>query len=195
LKSLLVATTNTGKFQEFSDLLKSVFRCSTLPKETPLVVEDGTTYKENALKKAKEYFERFKVPVLSDDSGLEIDVLGGAPGVFSANFGGESLSWPDRWNFLYNQLGNKRLSNPSARFRCVLCYYDGVNAPQFFEATTEGSISPTPQGSGGFGYDPIFFSSDLRKSLGEATLPEKSSVSHRARATKKFLEFIQNQPQ
>ena len=194
MKSLLVATTNAGKFQEFSELLKPVFRCSTLSKDTPLVVEDGTTYKENALKKAKEYFERFKVPVLSDDSGLEVDVLGGAPGVSSAIFGGESLSWPDRWNFLYTQLGEHRLLRPSARFRCVLCYYDGVSSPRFFEATTEGCISPSPVGSSGFGYDPIFFSADLGKSLGEASLHEKGSVSHRARAAKKFLDFIQSQP-
>lgn len=192
---LLVATTNPGKAREFNELLKPTFLCKTLPKDTPPAIEDGKTYQENALKKAKEYFDRFKIPVLSDDSGLEVDVLNGEPGVQSANYGGESLSWAERWDFLYRQLGEQANSKPIARFRCVLCYYDGNSQPRFFDATTEGYIVSCPTGNEGFGYDPIFFSSELGKTLGEASPNEKSQVSHRARAAKKFLDFVKNQSQ
>jgi len=192
LKSLLVATSNSGKLKEFNGLLNSKFICESLPPQTPVVVEDGKTYCENALKKAKGYFEVFRKPILSDDSGLEIDVLKGAPGVDSAIYGGEDLAWPERWKFLYDELDKVKAIKPTARFRCVLCYYDGVNSAQFFEATTEGHISTHPKGNQGFGYDPIFYSSELEKTLGEATAEEKAKVSHRARAVRKFLSWINN---
>jgi XTP/dITP diphosphohydrolase len=192
LKSLLVATSNSGKLKEFNGLLNSKFICESLPPQTPVVVEDGKTYRENALKKAKGYFEIFRKPILSDDSGLEIDILKGAPGVDSAIYGGEDLAWPERWKFLYDELDKIKAINPTARFRCVLCYYDGVNPPQFFEATTEGHISTHPKGNQGFGYDPIFYSSELKKTLGVASAEEKAKVSHRARAVRKFLSWINN---
>jgi len=190
---LLVATSNPGKLKEFSQLLRPMFLCESLPPNTFPVLEDGKTYRENALKKAEGYFKRFNKPVLSDDSGLEIDALGGAPGVDSAIYGGESISWPARWDFLYQQLGDLRQTNPLARFRCVLCYYDGVNPPRLFEATTEGHINSKPKGTGGFGYDPIFYSRELGKTLGEAGSDEKALISHRARAVKKFIDFIKSQ--
>lgn len=192
MKSLLIATSNLGKLKEFKGLLGAQFVCESLPPETPVVVEDGKTYRENALKKAKGYFEMVKKPILSDDSGLEIDILKGAPGVDSAVYGGEGLTWSERWNFLYGELNKAKAINPTARFRCVLCYYDGVNSGQFFEATTEGHISPHPEGNQGFGYDPVFYSSELGKTLGEATAEEKAKVSHRARAVHKFLSWAHN---
>ncbi len=194
MTSLLVATSNQGKLKEFSELLKPLFQCDSLPANILAVVEDGRTYRENALKKAQGYFNMFCRPVLSDDSGLEVDVLNGAPGVDSAIYGGDNLSWSSRWDFLYSELGDSLKSKPLARFRCVLCYYDGVNEPQFFEATTEGCISSEPKGGHGFGYDPIFYSTELGKTLGEASPDEKSRISHRARAVQKFLTFMQKQP-
>lgn len=190
MKSLLIATSNPGKFREFEGLLGSVFNCTPLPSGTPVAIEDGKTYQENALKKAQAYYELFKKPVLSDDSGLEVDALMGAPGVDSAHYGGSKLSWPDRWRFLNEELSKVGASKSLARFRCVLCYFDGQNTPRFFEATTEGYIVSTPQGEQGFGYDPIFYSTELKKTLGQATAQEKGSVSHRARATQKFLDWI-----
>jgi XTP/dITP diphosphohydrolase len=192
LNSLLIATTNAGKLKEFQGLLRGHFQCEPLPAHVVAVVEDGKTYQENVLKKAKGYFELFKRPVLADDSGLELDCLNGAPGIDSAHYGGEKLTWKERWNFLFQELASLGISRPKARFRCVLCYYDGVVPPLFFEATTDGYIAQGPLGTEGFGYDPIFYSSDLGKTLGEATPSEKSLVSHRARAVKKFLDWFQD---
>lgn len=186
---LLVATSNPGKLKEFKGLLSSKFLCDPLPPQTPIVVEDGTTYRENALKKAKGYFEKFQRAVLSDDSGLEVDSLQGAPGVDSATYGGENLTWPQRWALLNERLEAIAKDPPTARFRCVLCYYDGVGPAHFFEGTTEGTISLLPKGTEGFGYDPIFYSSELKKTLGEALPSEKARVSHRARAVSKFLTW------
>ena len=190
MRPLLIATTNSGKFKEFEALLASKFICEPLPKEIPTVVEDGKNYFENAFKKAEGYFLRLGKPVLADDSGIEVDALEGLPGLDSANYGGANLSWPERWDYLYKNLNASRNKSRAARFRCVLCYYDGKNPPQYFEATTEGNIAQESEGAGGFGYDPIFWSQELGKTLGEATPEEKALVSHRARATQKFLDWL-----
>ncbi len=156
----------------------------------PDVVEDGHTYYENALKKAIAFQKVYGVPVLADDSGLELDPLDGAPGVFSARFGGEKISWPDRWKHMYEKLAPFPRDRWTARFRAVLCYYDGKSVPVFFEGTTEGRIHPGPAGEKGFGYDPIFFSTALGRTFGEAPSADKDRVSHRAVAARKFLEWI-----
>lgn len=194
LKSdLLLATTNRGKIREFQTLIGSRFQCLNPSdfddKPIPQVEENGKTYSENALKKASEFHVVFDLPVLADDSGLEIDALGGKPGLHSARFGGEDLAWPERWKKVYESLSRFPQSEWTARFRCYLCYYDGKNPPLYFEGTCEGSIHPEPRGSQGFGYDPIFFSKLLGKTLGEASDEEKQSVSHRAEATRNFLKF------
>lgn len=190
MNRLLIATSNQGKFREFQSLLASTFLCEPLPQNTAVVLEDGKTYRENALKKARGYYEAFARPVLADDSGIEVDALGGAPGVNSATFGGEDLSWPERWNHLFQKLTPFSPTERVARFRCVLCYYDGKNDPQFFEGTTEGYIAHSAVGTRGFGYDPIFYSKDLGKTLGEADSKEKDCVSHRARAVERFLDWF-----
>lgn len=188
MKPLLLATTNKGKILEFRDLLAPHFDCVPSDSRAPEVVEDGTTYHQNAEKKARAFFSIYQIPVLSDDSGLEIDALGGAPGLYSARFGGEAISWPERWNFMYSKLKGIKESLWTARFRSVLCYFDGQKAI-FFEGTVEGRILPAPLGQKGFGYDPVFYSSELKKGFGEATTDEKAFVSHRARAAKLFLDW------
>ena len=185
---LLIATQNSGKLDEFSALLADIFDITSAI-SPPHVLENGTTYFENASKKALSYFETCQSPVLSDDSGLEVDVLKGAPGLLSARFGGERLSWSERWNFLYQQLRPYPVSAWSARFCCVLCYYDGNSEPQFFEGVVPGKIAPAPKGEKGFGYDPIFYCSSLGKTFGEASREEKDQVSHRAIAAKSFLRW------
>lgn len=191
---LLLATTNKGKIREFEPLIgpKVKLLSATDPsfggRPVPDVVEDGGTYFENALKKAMEFYRTFRTPVLADDSGLEIDVLDGAPGIFSARYGGESLAWAERWDVVYRALTNFPKDKWSARFRCVLCYYSGPgDVPQFFEGTVEGQIVPRPRGEKGFGYDPIFYSNQLGKTFGESTPAEKDLVSHRSQAILKFL--------
>ena len=198
--ALLLATENKGKLKEFQSFLGDSFHClsssdSPLPPHGKIeIIEDGTTYFENALKKAVGYFTALGVPVLSDDSGLEVDALGGAPGVFSARFGGVGISWPDRWAHLHKALSSSPPERRSARFRCVLCYYDGKGVPVFFDGVAEGRIVSEPKGGKGFGYDPIFYSTVLKKTFAEATEDEKSRFSHRAEAIRGFLEWWRSRP-
>jgi len=192
---LLLASENLGKLSEFQELLGGKITClsaadTTLPRKfTPQIVEDGETYFENALKKAMGYYRAFGIPVLSDDSGLEVDPLNGAPGVFSARFGGEEISWPDRWRLLHEKLAPFSRDTWRARFRAVLCYYDGETVPRFFQGVTEGLIVEA-KGAKGFGYDPIFYSDVLKKTFGEASSAEKHRCSHRSAASREFLSFL-----
>lgn len=194
IDSLLFASSNKGKLEE----LRSYFRLhlpklkclgpEDLGKQAPEVEETGTTYRENAWLKARAYFDLFGVPVLADDSGLEVDALNGGPGVLSARYGGADVTWPQRWAHLWKDLRGK--AEPwTARFRCVLCYFDG-KTPRYFEGTVEGCIIASAGGRSGFGYDPIFFSNDLKKTFGEATAAEKDRVSHRARALNEFRRSL-----
>ena len=191
---LLLASSNRGKLREFEPFLADKVELispsdpSFAGKVAPDVVEDGTTYFENALKKALQYYAVFKTPVLSDDSGLEVDGLDGEPGVFSARYGGESLSWSERWDKLHRALAPFPKDRWTARFRCILCYYRGEGTvPVFFFGTVEGQILPRPRGEKGFGYDPIFFCPQIGKAFGEAMPSEKELVSHRSRAIHQFL--------
>ncbi|MCB0403840.1 MAG: RdgB/HAM1 family non-canonical purine NTP pyrophosphatase [Bdellovibrionales bacterium] len=183
---LLIATTNKGKLDEFKLYLKGVVECSGSGE--PLdVEEDGTTYWENALKKALRFYETFQRPVLADDSGLEVDVLGGAPGVYSARYGGADLTWEDRWAYLYSKIEATGAIGPhTGAFVCVLCYYDGLNPPVFFQGKASGQVVQPPRGNGGFGYDPIFESRLLRKTFAELSAKEKQTASHRGEALRQF---------
>ena len=187
MTALILATTNPGKIEEFKRLLMPLISVAPPPRKLS-VEEDGRTYFENAQKKALVYYQEFKTPMLSDDSGLEIDILNGAPGVFSARWGGEKLSWPQRWCFALKQLEETSPEKWICQFRSVLCFYDGVEF-QFFEGVTRGRLIAIPRGDAGFGYDPIFFSDTLQKTFGEATPIEKDSASHRAFAAQAFLRW------
>lgn len=189
--SLLLATGNKDKVRELSELLSPLFKCSAADDgRAPKVIEDGNTYRENLLKKAKAYYQIYRRPVLADDSGIEIDALKGGPGVHSADFGGSDLQWPERWKLVYRCLTPHPKSTWTARFRCLLCYFDGEEEV-IFEAVTEGRIADAPQGTQGFGYDPIFHSTDLGKTFGIASDEEKARVSHRGRAAHQFLAWAQ----
>jgi XTP/dITP diphosphohydrolase len=205
----VLATTNAGKAAEFRRLLGSRFSVQTLDElaaasgsKPPEVEETGESYYENALKKALRYFAWQKtvaaeaghppLPVLADDSGIELDALGGLPGVYSARFGGEDLGWPARWQHLQDELQTTGPGPWPARFRCVLCYYDGLRPPLFYEGTTEGSVIPAAKGTAGFGYDPIFYSDALGATFGEASEEKKDAVSHRARALASFVSAVES---
>lgn len=199
LPVVLIASGNKGKRDEIQAMLAGVVHClgpedpSFDPSICPQVNEDGHTYYENALKKALAYYQAYRVPVLADDSGLEVDLLGGGPGVYSARFGGETLTWPERWTALIKQLENFPNDPLKARFCCVLCFYDGERAPLFFHGRVEGCITRKPQGTGGFGFDPIFFSTELQKTFGEARPEEKARISHRSRALRMFRDWYHRQ--
>lgn len=192
--SLLFATSNRGKLEELRTFVASrgsAVRCvipADLGKPAPDVEETGTTYRANAWLKAQAYFAVFGVPVLADDSGLEVDALNGEPGLYSARLGGEGISWPERWGVLFGLLQGH--PQPwTARFRCVLCYFDG-KSPRYFEGTVEGHIVPVGKGVSGFGYDPIFYCPELGQTFGEATAADKDRVSHRARALEAFWKTL-----
>lgn len=193
--TFLIATSNRGKVREFKKLVGTQLQFFTptdptilerVPK-APKVAEDGNTYFENGLAKALRYYETYRMPVLSDDSGLEVDCLDGGPGVHSAVYGGENLSPAERWAHLLTAIRKSGAAQPwSARFRCVLCYFDGKNTPWFVQGVCEGRILPEPVGTEGFGYDPLFWSEDLKMGFGSATEEQKNPVSHRGRAIKAF---------
>ena len=195
--TIVLGTRNAGKISELRAVLGvrwTVKGLEDFGSDIPDVVEDGDTYRENALKKATAYQKWVGLPVLADDSGLEVDALGGAPGVHSAYYGGENISWPERWAHLYRELAPHPPEKWTGRFRCVLCYVDGQHLPRFFEAVTEGHVLPRPQGNQGFGYDPILWSNDLKCSFGEASADQKNQVSHRARALHAFANWMINNP-
>lgn len=181
---ILLGTQNPGKVAELRSILGKAFPLiglGDLPSDPPEVVEDGATYRENVLKKAKAYHLHSGLAVIADDSGLEVDLLGDRPGVDSAYYGGKELSWPERWSYLHAELAPFPEDQWTARFRCVICFFDGDD-PVFFEGVASGRILKNPRGEKGFGYDPVVFSDALGMSFAEAAPEEKNRVSHRAQA-------------
>lgn len=190
MKKLIVASSNRGKIREIQDILGSeynVIGCNDAG-FTGDIEETGKTFYENALIKAMTVAKKLGVPVISDDSGLCVNALSGEPGLFSARYSPEGTDKSNRELLLSNM---KNITDRSAEFVCTMVYYDPADG-KTFTATgkTDGEILYASQGENGFGYDPIFFSKDLNKSLGLATEEEKNSVSHRSRALKKLKEIL-----
>ncbi|WP_339817229.1 XTP/dITP diphosphatase [Paenibacillus sp. FSL R7-0216] len=198
---VIVATRNAGKVKEFAHALaplgKEVQSLADYP-EAPEVEEDGTTFAENARKKAKMVGDALGRPVLADDSGLCVDQLDGAPGVYSARYAGEGASDEDNNEKLLAELEKRRLGEDTeqpllstARFVCHLALYDPANG-QFIEASGEaqGWITSAPAGGGGFGYDPLFYLPAYDKTFAELTLEEKQAVSHRGSALRALSEKL-----
>ena len=187
-KTLVLASGNKGKIAEIGEMLPEFsvigYKDAGLDFE---IEETGATFYENALIKAKAVSEALGLPALADDSGLCVNALGGAPGIFSARFAGDGNDEHNIDKLLKELDGVK---DRSAKFVCslVLYYPDGkiISA----EGETNGEILFERTGKNGFGYDPIFYSEDLKKSLGEASSKEKNSVSHRSRALKNLKEKL-----
>ena len=188
MKKLLVATTNAGKMREIREILGDldveILTLADLPPiETPQ--ETGTTFAENARLKALFYAASSNQLTVAEDSGLEVDALGGRPGVESSRFGGEQTTHLEKFALLYNE----GAAGSSARFVCALAL---ARAGQVvFEScgTIEGRIAKRPAGTGGFGYDPIFFYPPFDSTLAEAA-HRKSEVSHRAEAFRQLRRFL-----
>ena len=198
---LLIATRNAGKTREIRDLFAGLpFELAfpvdqfleRLPDEPDL--ELGTSYAENAVAKARYFAKRGNIPTLADDSGLEVDALDGAPGVFSARWAqmhGAGVGDTANNALLVERLAGVPDEQRTARYRCVVAYLDTPLAkPQLVEATCEGRILAAPLGAGGFGYDPLFFSTDLGTTFAEAPLAAKQRVSHRGRAIRALIEVL-----
>ena len=186
--TLLIATTNAGKFREFCALLADVpVALQSLADRpgAPAVDEDGASYEENARLKARTIAAWAGCATLADDSGLEVDALGGAPGLHSARYaaGGDAAANIAK---LVDALSAVPVARRAARFRCVLAVACPDGATLCAEGTCEGVIVETPRGSGGFGYDPVFFVPGLGRTFAELAAADKNRISHRARACERL---------
>jgi len=191
LKSrLLLATRNLGKSREIQAVLGDLdleFVTLLDYPDLPDALESGATFAENALIKARYFWEETNLPALADDSGLVVDVLGGRPGVHSARFAPSDSERVVRLLELMRPFAEPE--QRKARFVCALCLYSDAGTLQV-EGEVEGSIAKKPAGVEGFGYDPIFHFPPLRKTFAELTSAEKNSISHRFRALQKLREKI-----
>lgn len=183
----VLATHNPGKLREMGEILKDFGIEVVSPRDLGLTVdveETGTTFAENAMLKAKAICKAANLPAIADDSGLCVDALGGAPGVYSARYGGEGLDDKGRYMLLLSSL--RGAPTRAAHFTCaVACAFpngDTLTA----EGRCDGSIAYAPLGEGGFGYDPVFLLPGTGKTFGQLSQEEKSAVSHRGRALKDF---------
>jgi XTP/dITP diphosphohydrolase len=185
-RPLVFATRNKGKLVELRELLAGiqVISIDDVGRDIPEVIEDADTFAGNAAKKAREVSAATGFPALADDSGLEVDALGGAPGVYSARYAGEPHS--DSANNAKLLAALTGVADRRARFRAVLALADsaGPLGADIITAdgTCEGTILTAPRGTGGFGYDPLFFAPELGMTFAEAGVGSKSELSHRARA-------------
>jgi XTP/dITP diphosphohydrolase len=201
IHSLVVATHNRGKLEELRALLAGlpihVHTIAEAVKRPLTIVEDGQTFADNAIKKAKVVAAASMMLTLADDSGLEVDALGGAPGPRSARFAHERATDAENNAALLAALAD--LPDPeahrryTARFRCVLALIDpyGDGAPIVLEGRCEGAITRTARGSGGFGYDPLFLVGDGDKTMAELSEGEKNGLSHRGRAFRELRPVLE----
>jgi XTP/dITP diphosphohydrolase len=219
IPTLLIATSNKGKVAEIASLLEGLdchaIGLEDLPQVPPPVEETGTTFVENALIKADYYHAASGLFTLADDSGLEVDALDGRPGVYSARYGGEGLSSAKQVALLLEEMKDTPEEKRTARFVCAIAlvgvtgkisneresvwHLDGTLADlpmrprirQTFEGRCEGRIALAPRGASGFGYDPIFIDAELGLTFAELSSEEKSSRSHRGKALRAAIEYIE----
>lgn len=191
---LLVATTNPGKLREIRTVLVGLpprlLSLSDVP-ATDAPDESGATFAENARLKAIYYARAAGVATVAEDSGLEVDALGGRPGVASARYGGARSSYPEKFARLYAELDRAAAPESAARFVCAVALVDQDRVVFEATGTLEGRIAPSPRGTDGFGYDPIFFYPPFGCTLGEAG-DRKALVSHRTKAFSALRTFLES---
>jgi XTP/dITP diphosphohydrolase len=193
MKELVLASGNKGKLAEFQRLLEGLDVQIHSMKEYPEIgeiVEDGSTFAENALIKARAVCKATGKPAMADDSGLAVDALNGAPGIYSARFAGEQRSDADNNAKVLQLLEGVEDSKRTARFFCVIAIVLPDGREYTVEGTCEGTILHALQGEGGFGYDPLFYVESLDKTFAELTMEEKNHISHRGHANRKAVEII-----
>lgn len=192
---LVIATGNTHKLSEIRAFLGTSFEVLGLGDIgfTDEIIEDGASFKENAAIKARAVARATELPVLADDSGLMVDALDGRPGIFSARFAGEAGNHALNNEHLLKELALVEPDKRTARFVCVLAFCSQGQEIDYYEGVAEGRILGEYSGTQGFGYDPIFFSDDLKKTFAEASEAEKNTVSHRGRALMSFRTSIEKE--
>ena len=190
IETVVLATHNREELREifgaFSVKVLTLDDFSGMPE----VEESGKTLEENALLKANAIHKFCAMPTIADDTGLEVDALGGAPGVYAARFAGENVTYADNVHLLLQKMKGVQSRDRSARFRTVMAFVDTK-----YQITAEGEISgiitENIRGNGGFGYDPVFFVAEVQKTFAEMTKCEKNKISHRACATKAIIQLLQ----
>ncbi|HBU11905.1 MAG TPA: non-canonical purine NTP pyrophosphatase [Clostridiales bacterium] len=191
MKKLIIASNNQGKIKEFKAMLSGVYDEIISLKDADICVdiaEDGETFHQNARKKAIEISKLTSGDVLADDSGLCVDALQGAPGVYSARFSGECATDEQNNQKLLDLM--REQSNKKARFVCALVLANNGKEKLFVEDFVEGTILDAPRGENGFGYDPLFYSDEYRQSFAELPQGDKNKISHRARALSRLVDEL-----
>lgn len=191
---LLLATNNRAKVKEYARLLQGIPYRIVSPEDVNIseqVEETGSSFEENAILKAKRYAELSGLTTIADDSGLEVDALGGEPGVRSARYAGEGSSDKERIDFLLKKLADVPWEKRHAQFRCVIAiaYPDGK--VQICQGQCRGILTFKPLGDNGFGYDPVFYLPDLHKTMAELSMKEKNAISHRGKAAEEARKALQ----
>ncbi len=191
IQELIIATTNVGKTEEFRELMKELpveIKSLTDYPEIEAPQENGRTFAANARIKAQHYARLTGLPCLPDDSGLEVQALEGAPGVRSARYAGEEATDADNNQLLLHNM--KFQVKRACRFRCALCVALPTGKVVYeTDGICDGMLLHEPLGENGFGYDPLFWSTELHKGLGEAEPAEKNKISHRGKAVKKLVSM------
>ncbi|MDP7555900.1 MAG: RdgB/HAM1 family non-canonical purine NTP pyrophosphatase [Nitrospinota bacterium] len=200
LNTIVLATQNRDKREELQEAL-SEFTVKILSlNDLPFIgeiEEVGKTLLENSMIKAKTVHNLTQLPVIADDTGLEVEALNGAPGIYSARYAGEDVTYEDNVNKLLAEMENIPLENRKAQFRTVISFVD-KDRELWTEGRIKGIIGESAKGKNGFGYDPVFFVPELEKTFSELSIGEKNRISHRGLAMKKFRillrEYISDQP-
>ena len=197
MRTLLVATSNPHKLEEFRAIFSDVPLRLVSLNDIRLdidVQETGNTFAENAELKARTYSQVAGMLTLADDSGLEIDALGGAPGVHSARYLGRQTSYEERFRRILEQLKGLPVEQRTARFRCAIALAEPSGYTRIVEGVVEGVIAESPRGKNGFGYDPIFYFPESGKTFAELAPELKNRISHRARAAQAAHELLEDWP-
>lgn len=191
MRTVVFATHNPGKLKELQAMMPEDIVLKSLDDIGchDEIEETEDSFKGNALLKAQYVRDNYRLPCFADDSGLTVDALDGAPGVYTARYAGEHGNSDANMDKLLFELKDKE--SRSAQFVCVIALLDG-DSPQFFEGICEGEILPARQGDGGFGYDPVFSPKGYSRSFAEMSLDEKAVISHRGKAVKQLIDFLRN---
>jgi XTP/dITP diphosphohydrolase len=194
MPKLLLATSNPGKTKEYRFLLDGLGYQITTPAEkgiAKIVIESGSNYEQNARLKATTYAKLSQLTTLADDSGLEVDALNGEPGVKSARFGGEAATDAEKVSLLLAKLNSVPWEKRTARFKCVIAIASPGGRVKLCYGECHGIIAFEAKGENGFGYDPIFFLPEMGKTMAELSFEMKNQISHRARASQKARQMLQ----
>lgn len=193
MKELMVATRNRGKLHEIEAVLAGVVEkvlCAADFPKLPETNEDGATFSENALKKAREAMLFTGLPTIADDSGLVVQALDERPGVFSARFAGESADDVANNRKLLAEMDGTPPEQRQAAFVCVMAFVTPDGVEQIFSGRVSGRILDQERGTGGFGYDPLFLVDGFERTMAELTLEEKNCISHRGKALRLFRAYL-----